>query len=52
MNVNPAFFPFMGKALISTVEEYLRRKLNDAERTAWEEVYDEISKVIIKTIIS
>ena len=52
MNVNPAFFPFMGKALIGTVEEYLRRKLNDAERAAWEEVYDEISKVIIKTIIS
>ena len=52
MNVNPSFFPFMGKALISTVEEYLNRSLSEAEREAWEEVYDEISNVIVATILS
>lgn len=52
MNVNPSFFPFMGKALISTIEEYLNRTLTVTERAAWEEVYDEISKVIVVTILS
>ncbi|KAL7558463.1 hypothetical protein ACA910_015365 [Epithemia clementina (nom. ined.)] len=52
MNVKPSFFPFMGKALILTVEEYLNRPLTNLKRNAWEEVYDEISQVIIKTILS
>ncbi|KAL7565586.1 hypothetical protein ACA910_014298 [Epithemia clementina (nom. ined.)] len=52
MNVKPSFFAFMGKALILTVEEYLKRPLTTAKQDAWEEVYDEISMVMIKNILS
>ena len=51
MKVNPSYFPYMGKALISTLEDSLNRKLTETERLAWEEVYDEISNVIIKAIL-
>eukprot|EP00523_Entomoneis_sp_CCMP467_P017105 CAMPEP_0168786768 /NCGR_PEP_ID=MMETSP0725-20121227/11448_1 /TAXON_ID=265536 /ORGANISM="Amphiprora sp., Strain CCMP467" /LENGTH=154 /DNA_ID=CAMNT_0008836939 /DNA_START=18 /DNA_END=482 /DNA_ORIENTATION=+ len=52
MNVNPSFFPFMGKALLVALEDSLRRKLTDEEREAWEEVYDEIANVIVKKILA
>jgi len=51
MKVNPSYFPFLGKALLETLEESMQRKLSENERMAWEEVYDEISNVIIRTIL-
>lgn len=51
MKVNPSFFPFMGKALLCTLEEFMNRQLNEQERAAWEEIYEEISNEIIKAIL-
>mmetsp|Transcript_14859 Transcript_14859/g.41046 ORF Transcript_14859/g.41046 Transcript_14859/m.41046 type:complete len:154 (+) Transcript_14859:54-515(+) len=51
MKVNPSFFPFMGKALLSTLEDAMGRQLNTDERAAWEEVYEEISAIIVKEIL-
>lgn len=52
MGVNPSFFPFLGKALIVCLEESLGRKMSDMEKEAWEEVYEEISNVIIGKILA
>ncbi|KAL7569449.1 hypothetical protein ACA910_009632 [Epithemia clementina (nom. ined.)] len=52
MGVSPSFFPFMGQALIHTLEQYLGKDLTMEQRTAWEEVYDAISNEIVKNILN
>ena len=51
MKVNPSYFPFLGKALLISLEEVLNRPLKDVEKAAWEEVYEEISNEIVKKIL-
>ncbi|KAL7562545.1 hypothetical protein ACA910_015429 [Epithemia clementina (nom. ined.)] len=51
MGVNPSFFPYMGQALMYSLEKYLLRKLSDRETEAWEEVFDAISGEIVRQIL-
>ena len=52
MGVNASFFPFMGHALIDSIEEFIARKLTGHEREAWEHVFDVISAEIVKVILN
>mmetsp|Transcript_8652 Transcript_8652/g.17978 ORF Transcript_8652/g.17978 Transcript_8652/m.17978 type:complete len:155 (-) Transcript_8652:129-593(-) len=52
MGVNPSFFPFMGQALIHSLEHFLGKELTEDQRNAWEEVFDAISNEITKHILS
>mmetsp|Transcript_19270 Transcript_19270/g.24856 ORF Transcript_19270/g.24856 Transcript_19270/m.24856 type:complete len:155 (+) Transcript_19270:117-581(+) len=51
MNVNPSFMPFMGVALIQTIEQSLGRSMNNRQKEAWEEVFEAISDEIVKQIL-
>lgn len=51
MGVSPSFFPFMGVALIHSLETFLGSKLTEEQRSAWEDVYDAISNEIVKNIL-
>lgn len=51
MGVNPSFFPFMGQALIYSLEKSLGQELTKEQRNAWEDVYDAISNEIVKQIL-
>jgi hemoglobin-like flavoprotein len=51
MGVNPSYFPFMGQALIFSLEKFLNKELTQEQREAWEEVYDGISNEIVKHIL-
>ena len=51
MGVSPSFFPYMGQALVHSLETFLGTKLTQAQREAWEEVYDSISNEIVKNIL-
>lgn len=52
IGVHPSLFPFMGEAIISTLQEFLGRPLTDQQRDAWEEVVDSICSEITKAILS
>ena len=52
MGVKPAFFPFLGKALIWALEKTIGEEMSDENREAWNIVYDSISEEIIKSILS
>ncbi|KAL7570543.1 hypothetical protein ACA910_004315 [Epithemia clementina (nom. ined.)] len=52
MGVNPAFFPFMGQALLYAMTKFLKKELSEEQKEAWEEVYDSISNEIVKNILS
>ena len=52
MGVSPSFFPYMGQALIHTIEKYLGKSLTQEQRVCWEEVYDSISNKIVKHILA
>lgn len=51
MGVSPAFFPFMGQAIIHTLGQFLKKPLTEEQRDAWEEVFDSISNEITKSIL-
>ena len=53
MGINPAFFPYMGQALVAQLETVLGADvLTKEHRQAWEEVFDEISGEIVKAILA
>lgn len=52
LGVAPSLFPFMGQALIYSLEKFLRKPLTNSQRAAWEEVYEVISNEIVKSILS
>lgn len=49
--VSPSLFPFMGQALVATLEEYVGRKLTHEENIAWDNVYEALSDEILKAMI-
>mmetsp|Transcript_1052 Transcript_1052/g.1393 ORF Transcript_1052/g.1393 Transcript_1052/m.1393 type:complete len:154 (+) Transcript_1052:193-654(+) len=52
MGVNPSFFPFMGQAVIYSLEQYLKKELTKEQREAWEIVFEGISDEIVKQILA
>ena len=49
--VKAHYFPFMGKAIMYALEDTLQDKWTDEARAAWNEVYQEISGTIMKSIL-
>lgn len=52
MGVNVAFFPFLGQALLWSLEKTIGTEMTDEHKEAWDEVYDAISSIIVKAILN
>lgn len=51
MGVKPSLFPYMGEAVIYSIEKILKEPLSPKQRDAWDEVYECISNEIIKNML-
>ena len=49
--VKAHYFPFMGKAIVFALKETLGDKFTSEDEAAWNEVYQEISGTIMKSIL-
>ena len=52
MGVKAAFFPYMGESLVDSLEKVLGDSFTEAQKDAWNELYDIISGEIIKAILA
>lgn len=52
MGVNVAFFPFLGQALLWSLEKTIGNEMTHEHKEAWDEVYDAISSIIVKAILN
>ena len=52
MGVSPSLFPYMGEALLYSLQTFLKQDLTEEQKEAWEEVYDAISDEIVKHILT
>ena len=52
MGVNSSFFPFLGTALVYSMQKDIGKEMTEEHVEAWEEVYDAISGEIVKAILN
>jgi hemoglobin-like flavoprotein len=52
MKLNVSFFPYLGNALLWSLEKSIKEDLTAEHRESWEEVYEAISGEIVKAILN